>query len=493
MPLVATGSVCHHTRIGHGSIVRVIPFRSHHALGRCVTAFAAVCIVEVLVVVPVASPVSAAPHSAAAPRVTLQPVTRTASLGAIAKFTTAAAGSPTPTVAWQQRSTGSSVWTSFTRGVTKTSRGGVTTSIAIVTASIGVSGSNYRAVFTNRAGTRTTRVVTLRVSGISRGAPSRPVVTSQPQPWTTAFGSPTAKFGAVATGVPAPSVVWQEQLPGATSWTTLTSGVATTVVGKTTTSAVVVSITVGDTGSNYRAVFTNSSGSVSTVPAQLGITPPVGTSFWSGYATTGSQFSAISASWIVPSAICAPGANSDQTQWVGIDGFGNSTVEQDGTEVSCNRGQPYYAVWYETYGYPTTNDVGFSPTLYPVTPGDAITASVTFSQGVWTFVIHDATAGWTATHAKTLSNPQPSQSTAEVIVEVPQCPDLTLCTQLAMSTTTPITFTNILITAALAAGTFSMFTPEPIRAVFQGVVTTQPGPLSSDGSSFVVTSVIPAS
>ena len=71
-------------------------------------------------------------------------------------------------------------------------------------------------------------------------------------------------------------------------------------------------------------------------PMQL-VTPPgpgvaqsattVRSSNWSGYYTTGSTYTNVSASWVQPTVTC----NSTKTYsafWVGLDGVGDSTVER---------------------------------------------------------------------------------------------------------------------------------------------------------------------
>jgi hypothetical protein len=101
-------------------------------------------------------------------------------------------------------------------------------------------------------------------------------------------------------------------------------------------------------------------------------TASTGSYNWSGYAdetSTPNTFSAVSASWVQPPTTCSP--EQELTAfWVGLDGFNNGTVEQDGTLSYCFEGQASYYSWWEMYP-------GGSVTVgSTVRPGDLISASV---------------------------------------------------------------------------------------------------------------------
>jgi hypothetical protein len=114
---------------------------------------------------------------------------------------------------------------------------------------------------------------------------------------------------------------------------------------------------------------------------------------WSGYADASpslttpvpQSFSAVSGSWTVPFVRCTA-EDTIEAQWVGLDGFNDQTVEQDGTIDWCFEGQPYYYTWYEMYPSATVA-VGTT-----VQPGDQITASVSVSGTAYTLSLSDATA-----------------------------------------------------------------------------------------------------
>ncbi len=138
---------------------------------------------------------------------------------------------------------------------------------------------------------------------------------------------------------------------------------------------------------------------------------------WSGYAVTGANgaFNSVSASWKEPTATCS--GNRKRTRqyssfWVGLDGYSSNSVEQTGTDADCVGTSPSYYGWYEMYpAYP----VNFSN---PVSPGDAMSASVTFSgTQTYTLVLKDSTKGWTQTITKNQTGL--ARSSAEVITEAP--------------------------------------------------------------------------
>lgn len=134
---------------------------------------------------------------------------------------------------------------------------------------------------------------------------------------------------------------------------------------------------------------------------------------WGGYAATGSGFTSVSASWTEPSATCNS-TNDLYAPWVGIDGYGSSTVEQTGVATDCSSGSPVDEPWYEMY---PANPVYLSLGTHPVSAGDVISASVTYiGSGKYTLKLADSTKGWSYSVTKSLSA---SRASAEVIIESP--------------------------------------------------------------------------
>jgi hypothetical protein len=117
-------------------------------------------------------------------------------------------------------------------------------------------------------------------------------------------------------------------------------------------------------------------------------TPSAAASYnWSGYAdsaSTAGTFSAVSGTWVTPAVTCT---NEDQltSEWVGLDGWTSSTVEQDGTLDWCFEGTAFYYTWYEMYPAGTV-EVGTT-----LKPGDAISASVVKTGTSYRMAVTDTT------------------------------------------------------------------------------------------------------
>jgi hypothetical protein len=140
---------------------------------------------------------------------------------------------------------------------------------------------------------------------------------------------------------------------------------------------------------------------------------------WSGYVDTpksGSSFKAVSASYTVPSVNCAKTGSSINAfayHWVGLDGWSDGTVEQDGVADFCEDGTASYDAWHEMY------PAGFS-LAFSVTPGDAITSSVTYtaSTKIYLLKLTDVTSGQSfSVSAKCGTSTTCNNSSAEVITE----------------------------------------------------------------------------
>jgi hypothetical protein len=133
---------------------------------------------------------------------------------------------------------------------------------------------------------------------------------------------------------------------------------------------------------------------------------------WSGYAVTGTGFTAAGGSWIVPAVTCKSG---DQygSFWVGIDGYSSGTVEQLGTESDCSGKTPSYHAWYEFCCIEPEITI---PSL-PVTPGDVMSAAVTYNGTNFTLSMKDHTTGKTFSKTGNISGAQ--RTSAEWIAEAP--------------------------------------------------------------------------
>jgi hypothetical protein len=106
---------------------------------------------------------------AIAPAITQSPSNQTVVTGNTATFTAAATGNPTPTVQWQVSTNGGASWSNIS--------GATNTTYSFTTVS-GDDGKQYRAVFTNTAGTATSSAAVLSVVtlDVSRGQVQRSYV-----------------------------------------------------------------------------------------------------------------------------------------------------------------------------------------------------------------------------------------------------------------------------------------------------------------------------
>lgn len=181
-----------------------------------------------------------------APSITVSPQSQSVSVGQTVTFSSAASGSPVPTVQWQVSTNGGSTFTNLA-GATSTSYS--------FTATLTQTNYQYRAVFTNSNGSSTTAIATLTVAPPATG----PVVTLNPTDVSINAGL-TATFTASASGAPTPAVQWQRSTNGGLSFSNIAGA---------TSSTYSFTVVTGQDGYMYRAVFTNGSGTAVTSAANL--------------------------------------------------------------------------------------------------------------------------------------------------------------------------------------------------------------------------------
>ena len=160
----------------------------------------------------------------------------------------------------------------------------------------------------------------------------------------------------------------------------LTDGIGTVSCTFTTPEVVSIQATLGSIESQYESI---------TVEAPQAAAD----SLWTGYAADpGSGVTAVGASWIEPT-VSGPNGSKLST-WVGIDGWGGSTVEQCGVAATVVNGVAQYVAWYEFFGDQTPSNVSPNPNpkgpdygqqnistvTFPVYAGDQISASVSLVQ-----------------------------------------------------------------------------------------------------------------
>lgn len=331
-----------------------------------------------------------------------------------------------------------------------------------------------------RAGGASTkrRVTVVEHGSATLTVTAAPVITTQPTSVTVSAGTPVA-FPAAASGNPTPSVQWQVSTDGGGTWVNLAGATSTIYL---------LTASTRETGYEYQAVFTNVAGSATTNAATLTV-PPEPISRFSGYiayAAPGASFSAVTASWTVPTVTCPPGANTWATQWPGI-GFGAS-VEQDGTQESCIEGSPSYGAWYEMLGDPSVNEglaVAVPRSTYPVSPGDAITASVSISGATWTLALNDTTKKWTFNINIPSPTPALNQGAAQWLVEGPAgCPSGCYW---GLADFGAVRFTGATAELNGQTGPISAFSPSALQMTSGSTLWAAPGPLDLTGEEFTDT------
>lgn len=194
---------------------------------------------------------------------------------------------------------------------------------------------------------------------------------------------------------------------------------------------------------------------------------------WSGYAVSGrsNSFRRISATWHVP--FVRPSSKPTYSSaWIGIDGFGNSSLIQTGTGQDYINGKAHYYAWWEILPQAMT----LIP--LPVHPGDQIHAVITkIKSSTWLIYMKNATQNWTFRTTKRYCGPQAS---AEWIVEAPQVGAFIS----RMARLTPVTFTCCRLN-----GSSPHLTTHERGIMLQGdTITSLPGTSNPAGDGFTVTS-----
>lgn len=115
-----------------------------------------------------------------------------------------------------------------------------------------LNGNLYRAVFTNFGGIVTSDAVTLTVTNAA------PQMIQQPTNATAGAGA-VAPFTAKANGSAPVTVQWQQKGKGGTTFVN--------IAGATLPTLSLASVALADSGNQYRAVFTNAKGSVTSAVA----------------------------------------------------------------------------------------------------------------------------------------------------------------------------------------------------------------------------------
>jgi hypothetical protein len=148
------------------------------------------------------------------PVITQQPESVLAAAGSDVSFTAAASGSPAPSVKWQASTDAGATWNDIASATNTTyNLNGVTQAMT---------GTGYRAVFTNASGSRTTHSATL-------GITAAPAILTSPTSVQAVQPGDVVTLTGTASGAPAPAAKWQLSVDNGATWGDL--GGATSSIG----------------------------------------------------------------------------------------------------------------------------------------------------------------------------------------------------------------------------------------------------------------------
>jgi alpha-tubulin suppressor-like RCC1 family protein len=294
-----------------------------------------------------------AAFAGAAPVITTNPTSQSITAGSNATFVAAASGNPTPVAQWQQSTDGGATFTNIV--------GATSTTLQLTAVPASANGNQYRAVFTNTAGSATTSAATLTVS-------AGPVITTNPVDVTVNAGG-AAVFTAAASGVPAPTVQWQFSTDGGATFSN--------VAGATTTTLTVPNALAGQNGTKFRAVYTNASGTATTTAATMTVNfpPSVTTNPTSQSITAGSNATFVAAASGNPTPVVQWQQSTDGgATFTNIAGATSTTLQLTAVPASAN-GNQYRAVFTNTAGSAITSAATLTVTAVAPTPPAAPTAN----------------------------------------------------------------------------------------------------------------------
>jgi alpha-tubulin suppressor-like RCC1 family protein len=301
---------------------------------------------------------SGAALAATAPKITTQPVSQTVEEGQSVTFTAAASGSPTPSVQWEISIDGGTTWLVI--------EGATATQYTIASAKTSEDGYRFRAVFKNEAGKATSKAATLTVRVF-------PAITKQPQSTTVEEGQ-SAVFEATASGFPAPTVQWQSSSNGGATWSNIS--------GATSTQLVLANVKTSSNGNQYRTVFKNNVGSVTSEAATLTVQKspaitkqPASVTVREGQNAT---FEASASGFPAPTVQWELSIDGGAT-WTAIEGATSTALTIEGA-VHAEDGRRFRAVFTNAAGSATSQQATLTVHDPPVVTQEPASATVQAGQ-----------------------------------------------------------------------------------------------------------------
>jgi len=219
---------------------------------------------------------------------------------------------------------------------------------------------------------------------------------------------------------------------------------------------------------------------------------------WSGYvastdfegSSSDGTVTSVSGSWTIPAIPAPPNGESVSycAIWVGIDGYGGSTVQQMGTLQEWIGGSLQSCMFFEMFPGPSWQITGF-----PANTGDVVNVSVTYTgNNVYQMIVNNVTQNASLSIPTDLTT-APNASArrcAEWIVETPA--GITVgggSTIFPLGDFNTVAFTDCSATINGTTGSISngnWMNDELAMIGLSGDILAQPSPLSADGTSFEV-------
>ena len=301
-----------------------------------------------------------------APSVTTQPASQTRCAGTNASFTSAASGTPAPTVQWQE-STNGTTWTNIT-GATSPTLSFVTTTAD--------NNKQYRAAWTNSVGTVNSNAATLTVNPI-------PVLSSN---LTATAASGTAFTYTATSSTTGATFAWSRAaVTGISNASANGTGNINETLVNTTASPVNVTYVYTLTANSC----TNTQNVVVTVNTSV-VSPIVTTQPLSQTQCAGANASFTSAASGTPTPTVQWQGSPNGTTWTNITGATSATLSF--TTSTADNNKQYRAVWTNSGG-----PVNSNPAILTVNPIPVLSSNLTATAASGTAFSYTPTSTTTGT------------------------------------------------------------------------------------------------
>src|SRR5215472_2594682 len=297
-----------------------------------------------------------------APTITAQPVNQTVTVGQTATFSVTASGTAPLSYQWQKN--GANI------------AGAISSSYTTPATTTADSGSTFRLVVSNNAGTITSNAATLTVNP----APMAPAITTQPSSQTVPPGQ-TATFTVVATGTAPLSYQWQKN--------------GANIAGAISSSYTTPATTTADTGSTFVVVVSNGVGTATSNTATLTVSPAPVAPTITTQPSSQTVLPGQTATFTVAVSGTAPLSYQWQKNGANIAGATSSSYTTPAT-TTADTGSTFVVVVSNSVGTATSNAATLTVSPAPLAP--TITAQP---------VNQTVTVGQTATFSVTASGTAP--------------------------------------------------------------------------------------